>query len=96
MDPERVTARCAARMTSMPSGRGRVQILGTPPRSATPGAMTSYLYERKVRAFDHPCFAEPFRDELGENAERPAAEADIEIGFNLKEDRVKESLVRRG
>ena len=60
------------------------------------GAMASYLYERKVRAFDHTCFAETFRDELGENAERPAAEAGIEIEFILKLDRVKEILVRRG
>ncbi|MGO8720711.1 MAG: hypothetical protein ACLQMO_16075 [Acidobacteriaceae bacterium] len=63
--------------------------------------MTSYLYERKVRIFDYPRFAEPFRDELRENAERLAAEAGIEIEFIRKrnfrkEDRVKEILARRG
>jgi hypothetical protein len=46
-------------------------------------------------------FAESFRDELRENAERLAAEAGIEIEFlrkrNVrKEDRVKEILARRG
>lgn len=41
--------------------------------------MTSYLNERKVRIFDYPRFAEPFRDELRENAERLAAEAGLEI-----------------
>ena len=37
--------------------------------------MTSYLYARKVRIFDYPRFAEPFRNELRENAERLAAES---------------------
>ena len=59
------------------------------------------LYEQKVRIFDYPRFAEPFRDQLRENAERLAAESGIEIEFlrkrNVrKEDRVKEALARRG
>jgi hypothetical protein len=63
--------------------------------------MTSYLYKRKLRIFDYPRFAEPFRDKLRENAERLVAEAGIEIEFirkrNVrKEDRVKEVLTRRG
>ena len=61
--------------------------------------MTPYLYERKVRIFDYPRFADPFRDQLRENAERLAAESGIEIEFlrkrNVrKEDRVKEVLAR--
>jgi len=63
--------------------------------------MTSYLYERKIRIFDYPKFAEPFRDQLRENAERLAADSGIEIEFlrkrNIrKEDRVKEVLAPRG
>jgi hypothetical protein len=63
--------------------------------------MTSYLYERKIRIFDYPRFAEPFRNELRDNAERLAAEAGIEIEFlrkrnARKEDRVKEILAKRG
>jgi len=63
--------------------------------------MTPYLYERKVRIFDYPRFADPFRDQLRENAERLAAESGIEIEFlrkrNVrKEDRVKEVLAPRG
>src|SRR3974377_831481 len=63
--------------------------------------MTSYLYGGKIGIFDYPKFAEPFRNQLRENAERVAAENGIEIEFlrkrNVrKEDRVKEILAKRG
>ena len=45
-------------------------IFGTLPKICVAAGMTSYLYERKVRIFDYRRFAEPFRDELRENAER--------------------------
>jgi putative NADH-flavin reductase len=45
------------------------------------GGMTSYLYERQVRIFDYPGFAEPYRNELREKAEHLAAEAGVEIEF---------------
>ena len=59
------------------------------------------LFERKIRIFDYPKFAEPFRNRIRENAEKMAAEAGIEIEFIRKrnfrkEDRVKEILARRG
>src|SRR3974377_735777 len=63
--------------------------------------MTSYLYGGKIGIFDYPKFAEPFRNQLRENAERVAAENGIEIEFlrkrNVrKEDRVKQILAKRG
>jgi hypothetical protein len=78
-----------------------VLVFGTLPKISYAGGMTSYLYERKVRIFDCPKFAVPFRDQLRENAERVAAEAGIEIEFlrkrNVrKEDRVREALAGRG
>jgi hypothetical protein len=78
-----------------------VLIFGTLPKICFAAGMTSYLYERKVRIFDYPRFAEPFRDQLRENAERLAAEAGIEIEYIRKrnfrkEDRLKEILARRG
>ena len=76
-------------------------LFGTLPKVCYAKGMTSYLYERKIRIFDYPKFAEPFRDALRGNAERLAAENGIEIEFlrkrNVrKEDRVKEILVERG
>jgi hypothetical protein len=37
--------------------------------------MTSFLFERKIRVFDYPKFAEPFRNRIRENAETMATEA---------------------
>ena len=79
----------------------RVLVFGTLPKICFAAGMTSYLNERQVRIFDYPRFAEPFRDQLRENADRLAAEAGIEIEFIRKrnfrkEKRVKEVLARRG
>jgi len=79
----------------------RVLIFGTLPKICYAEGMTSYLYERKVRIFDYPKFAEPFRNQLRENAERLAADNGIEIEFLChrkvrKEDRVQEILAQRG
>ena len=71
------------------------------PKICFAGRMTSFLCERKIRIFDYPKFAKPFRNRIRENATKMAAEAGIEIGFIRKrnfrkEDRVKEILTRRG
>ena len=76
-------------------------IFGTLPKICFAGGMTSFLYERNIRIFDYPKFAEPFRNRICENAEKTAAEAGIEIEFIRKrnfrkEDRVKEILSKRG
>jgi hypothetical protein len=76
-------------------------IFGTLPKICYAAGMTSYLYDKRVRIFDYPKFAEPFRNQLGDNAERLAADNGIAIEFirkrNVrKEDRVKAILARRG
>jgi hypothetical protein len=65
------------------------------------GGMTSFLYARKIRIFDYPKFAEPFRNRIRESAESLAAEAGMEIEFIRKrnfrkEDRVKDIIAKRG
>ncbi|HUX28927.1 MAG TPA: hypothetical protein VMV39_09065 [Terracidiphilus sp.] len=101
MDIELLTERHAAQIAGELSCWDQVLIFGTLPKICYAGGMISYLYERKVRIFDYPRFAEPFRDQLRENAERLASEAGIEIEFLRKrnfrkEDRVKEALARCG
>lgn len=39
------------------------------PKICCAEGMTSYLFERKIKIFDYPNFAQPFRDELRQNAE---------------------------
>jgi hypothetical protein len=54
---------------------------GTLPGICYAGGMTSFLFQRKIKIFDYPKFAEPFRNRIRENAEKMAAEAGIEIEF---------------
>ena len=79
----------------------RMLIFGTLPGVCFAGGMTSFLFERKIRIFDYPKFAEPFRNRIRENAEQMAADAGIQIEFIRKrnfrkEDRVKQILAKRG
>jgi len=98
---ELLTERHAAQITGVLGCWDRMLVFGTLPKICFAGGMTSFLYERKIRIFDYPKFAEPFRNRIRENAEKMAAEAGIEIEFIRKrnfrkEDRVKEILARRG
>jgi hypothetical protein len=79
----------------------RILLFGTLPKICFAEGMTSYLYERRIRIFDYPKLAEPFRNTLRENAERLAAANGLEIEFLRKrkvrkEDRVKAILAKRG
>ena len=101
MDIEPLTERHADQIAGVLGCWDRVLIFGTLPRICYAAGMTSLLFEKKIRIFDYPRFAEPFRNQIRENAERLAAEAGMEIEFirkrNLrKEDRVKEVLAQRG
>ena len=101
MDIELLTERYAFEIAGVLSCWDRVLVFGTLPKICFAAGMTSYLNERQLRIFDYPRFAEPFREQLRENAERLAAEAGIEIEFIRKgnfskEKRVKEVLARRG
>jgi hypothetical protein len=98
---ELLTERHAQRIEGVLGCWDRMLIFGTLPKICFAGGMTSFLFERKIRIFDYPKFAEPFRNRLRENAERLAAEAGLEIEFIRKrnfrkEDRVKEVLEKRG
>src|SRR3954447_19455999 len=58
-------------------------------------------HANQIRIFDYSRFAEPFRDQLKQNAERLASENGLTVEFlrkrNVrKEDRVKEVLATRG
>lgn len=71
----------------------RVIIQGTIPGICYAKGMTSYLYANKIRIFDYPKFAEPYRDELRKNAEQIAAKNDIEIQFIRKRNIRKEKII---
>ena len=101
MGIELLTERHANQIEGVLGCWDRMLIFGTLPKICYAAGMTSHLYERKVRIFDYPHFAEPVRNELRANAERLAADYGLEIEFirkrNVrKEDRVKQILAQRG
>lgn len=101
MSIELLTDRYSRQIAGMVSCYDRLLIFGTLPSICYAEGMTSLLYARKIRIFDYPRFAEPFRDQLRENAEKLAAKHEIEIEYIRKknfrkEDRIKEVLAKRG
>src|ERR1022692_4907735 len=94
--------RYSKQIRGMLSCYDRVIINGTLPGLCFPEGMTSYLYANKIRIFDFPQWAEPFREQLKVNAERLAQEHDLKVEFIQridavrKEDRVREILDSRG
>lgn len=57
----------------------RVVLTGTLPDICYAKAMAGFLSYRDIRLFDYARWAEPLREELRTNAERPASEAGLEI-----------------
>ena len=88
-----LTERHAAQIEGVLSCWDRMLIFGTLPKICFAGGMTSFLYERQIRIFDYPKFAEPFRNRIRENAEKMAAEASLEIEFIRKRNFRKEDRV---
>jgi len=80
----------------------RIILTGTLPALCYAGAMERHLRANGVRLMDYPRWAEPYRDQLIEHAERLAEEAGIEIEHIRKtkafrkESRIKQILEERG
>ena len=71
----------------------RIVIQGTLPQLCYAEGMAGYLNARKIRIFDYPRFAQPFRDRIRQNAERIAAEHGVKITFVRRASTRKEKLV---
>jgi len=79
----------------------RIVLTGTIPGICYSQGMTSYLYQEGIRIFDYPKFAEPFKEQIRQNAQKIARDNGIEIEFVAKshirkEDLVAKVLSRRG
>ena len=80
----------------------RVIIQGTLPDICHPKAITDWFFAHKIRIFDYKLWAAPMRDQIKDNIEKIAAEADVEIEFVRKqrdfrkEQRVKDIIAERG
>ena len=97
----RLTERHADQIAGVLSCYDRILVFGTLPTLCFAEGMTSYLYAHKIRIFDYPRFAEPYRNQLRENGEQLATENGIAIEplgkKNVrKEDLVQAVLAKRG
>ena len=90
-----LTERYAEKINGVLECYDRVIITGTIPELCYAQGMTGYLCARKIRIFDYPRWAEPFRDELRENAERLASENGREIEFVRNHDDRKTDLIKK-
>jgi len=72
----------------------RIVIQGTIPGICYAGGMTSYLYFKKIRIFDYPKFAEPFKNQIRDNAEKIAQSNDLQIQFLPKRNIRKETIIK--
>jgi hypothetical protein len=73
----------------------RLIITGTLPEISYGQGMTSYLYQKGVKVFDYPKFAEPYKESIRANAELIAKEHGVEIEFIRKSGVRKESIISR-
>ncbi len=71
----------------------RIVLTGTLPVLSNAGHLTAYMYQHGIRIFDYAKFAEPFREQLKQNAQKLADESGITIEFIRKNNIRKESLV---
>ena len=65
---ELLTDRYKSKIDGILSCYDRVVITGTLPVISNAQGITFYLFSQGVRIFDYPKFAEPFRNQLRENA----------------------------
>jgi hypothetical protein len=69
MSIELLTTRHSKQIAGIISCYDRILIVGTFPKICYATGITSFLYQNKTRIFDYPRFAEPFRNQLRDNAE---------------------------
>jgi hypothetical protein len=96
-----LTERYAKQIRGVLSCWDRVVVTGTIPGICYADGMAAHLRALNVRLFDYPKFADPFRHEIRENAERLASENGLQIEFVRskgfrKEARVQQILKERG
>ncbi len=90
---ELLTERYKKEISCVLSCYDRLILSGTMPEISYCQGMTSYMYEKGIKIFDYPKFAEPYKEAIRANAERIAKEQGVEIEFIRKTGIRKESII---
>jgi hypothetical protein len=97
-----LTERYAEQIAGVVSCYDRIVIMGTLPGVCYAEGMAAWLRSHGLRLFDYPRIAEPWREEIRQNAERLASEHGLTIEYLRsvhalrKEDRIRAILTQRG
>jgi hypothetical protein len=73
----------------------RIILKGTLPEISCAQGMTKYLYDREIRIFDYPRFAEPYKEKINTHVKQLAKDSSPEIEFIRKSSIRKESTVSK-
>jgi DNA-binding HxlR family transcriptional regulator len=77
----------------------RIVITGTLPVLSNAGHLTSYMFQNNIRIFDYAKFAEPYRDQLKQNAQAIAEAAGLQIDFirtsGVRKEAVVEGILKK-
>jgi hypothetical protein len=96
---ELLTQRYSEKISGTLSCYDRIVITGTLPVLSNAGHLTAYMYQNNIRIFDYAKFAEPYRDELKQNAQRIAEAAGLEIAFirssGVRKEAVIEGIIKK-
>lgn len=90
---ELLTQRYSDKISGVIGCYDRIVLTGTLPVLSNASHLTAYMFQNNIRIFDYAKFAEPFRDELKQNAQRIASEAGLEIEFIRSSGVRKESVI---
>ena len=95
---ELLTQRYKEKISGVIGCYDRIVITGTLPVLSNAGHLTAYMFQNNIRIFDYAKFAEPYRDELKQNAQRIAEAAGLEIEYirssGVRKEAVIESIIK--
>ncbi len=96
---ELLTQRYSEKISGILSCYDRIVVTGTLPVLSNANHLTAYMYQNNIRIFDYAKFAEPYRDELKQNAQRIAESAGLEIEYirssGVRKEAVIESILKK-
>lgn len=92
---ELLTKRYAEKISGILSCYDRIVVKGTLPTVCYPEGMTRHLFEKDIRVFDYPKFAEPFREKIKMTAEQLAVANGLNIEFIKSHKARKEDIVKK-
>lgn len=90
---ELLTQRYSEKICGVIGCYDRIVVTGTLPVLSNASHLTSYMFQNNIRIFDYAKFAEPYRDQLKQNAQAIAEEAGLQIEFIRSSGVRKEALI---